>query len=36
MMTAKTGLDILRTRTVVDCDTMDEEGIITFYFIPRA
>lgn len=25
-MTAETGLDFLRTRTVVDCDTLDERG----------
>ena len=26
-MATQTGLDFLRTRTVVDCDTLDEEGI---------
>lgn len=28
-MATQTGLDYLRTRTVVDCDTLDEEGIYT-------
>jgi len=26
-MTINTGLDYLRTKTVVDCDTLDEQGI---------
>ena len=26
-MATQTGLDFLRTRTVVDCDTLDEEGM---------
>lgn len=26
MDTQQTGLDILRQRSIVDCDTMDEEG----------
>ncbi|KAI9045407.1 transaldolase family protein [Aspergillus affinis] len=25
-MTSQSGLDVLRTRTIVDCDTMDEQG----------
>lgn len=29
-MAAQTGLDVLRTRTIVDCDTMDEEVAKTF------
>ena len=27
-MAPQTGLDVLRTRTVVDCDTLDEQGTI--------
>lgn len=26
-MSTQTGLDFLRTRTLVDCDTLDEEGM---------
>lgn len=29
-MTAVTGLDYLRSRTIVDCDTMDAEGRQSF------
>lgn len=28
-MTTQTGLDYMRSRTVVDCDTMDEEGEVS-------
>lgn len=30
-MTINTGLDYLRTKTVVDCDTLDEQGIHLHY-----
>lgn len=32
-MASQTGLDVLRTRTVVDCDTMDEEGTCSKYYL---
>jgi hypothetical protein len=29
-METQTGLNYMRSRTVVDCDTMDEEGVLSF------